>query len=113
MDENTSYRMSDERSETGYIYLSTDSAYLFLERTNFKDNKSSLFLPIGSSIIFNNYKYTVNCNVDKLIPIDEFRNIMVNEKIINNFNPNYASENELLDVLNYASEYYFINEITK
>lgn len=111
---NTTYRISslpvDQRKENGYLYITLDSHYLFLERINFGDNQGRLMLPIGTSIIIDEVKFVVNCIVDEIVPFDEIRKLMKEEKIIDHFKEGIASNEEMYAVLKYASERYFLDK---
>ncbi len=94
--------------DAGSIYVGIDSDYIGLKTTHESYYSTDRWDDIGENVVFNGNDYTANINMKNAISFDEMRLLMFRAGLIKYYDFGRATTQEILEVLNYAFDYYHL-----
>lgn len=97
--------------DSGIIYVGIDSSKIGMKKLfdfGYCENK---FINPGEIWEVNNKKYLANCKISKTISFDDMRFKLYRSGIVGPYTMGYATASEMLDVMNYAANYFEIEKI--
>lgn len=103
-------RWSDCDYDAGSIYVGVDSNYVGMKQTHDRNIEVSCWKKVGARVDLEKGTYIANCNMQNGMSFDDMRLIMYSDEQIETYEIGKASSKEIIDVLEYASRYYQLNQ---
>ena len=97
----------------GSTYIGVDSIYLGIKTTHRLSESVNQWEPIGTKIIVDGKSHVANCEIQSEMSFDDMRLIMYNKGQIEPYEIGKASSKEMIDVLNFAYNYYQLDKNIK
>lgn len=103
-------KYSDIEYDAGSIYVGVNSNYIGMKTTHHGSLPQSHWEPAGTYATIDEVQYVANCTMKNGMSFDDMRLIMYNNGEIGSYEVGKATDQEILEVLKYASSYYQLSQ---
>ncbi len=90
---------------SGSVYIGLNLNCIGAKQT-FCDGYTNIWLPAGHRVYINGSPYICNCYMEAAVSFDDIRMSMYHEGLIDKFELGKTTNDEIIDVLNYAKDYF-------